>query len=186
MAHGPEKKREARRLYVIERRSLPTISKAIGVKPSTLSQWKRKAKAAGDDWQAAREAHLVAGQGLESIMAATAERFVQLATQLMNQIERAIDASPDGEIANPGELVQMMTALSDAMTKMVASAGKLAPKVSELGVAQDVVRRLDEGAASGRAGRDRQGAGALYRRRLQVRGRDLHRSRLLRTCADER
>lgn len=38
----------------------------------------------------------------------------------------------------------MMTSLADAMTKMTTSAGKLAPKISELGVAQDVIKRLME------------------------------------------
>ena len=40
--------------------------------------------------------------------------------------------------------IKMMTSLADAMNKMTVSAGKLAPKISELGVAQDVVRRLME------------------------------------------
>ncbi len=38
----------------------------------------------------------------------------------------------------------MLVSLSDAMTKMAASAKRFAPKVSELGVAQDVMAKLLE------------------------------------------
>lgn len=40
------------------------------------------------------------------------------------------------------EKVGMLVSLSDAMTKMAASAKRFAPKVSELGVAQDVMAKL--------------------------------------------
>lgn len=142
MAHAPEAKREARRLYVIERLALPAIETAIGVKASTVSRWKREAKTAGDDWQLAREAHLIAGQGLDAIMAATAERYVAVATKALAAIERAIDACGEDEFADPEALVKSLTALSDGMAKMTASAGRLAPRISQLGVAQDVLRRL--------------------------------------------
>ena len=37
-----------------------------------------------------------------------------------------------------------MASLSDAFNKMVASAGRVAPKISELGVANDVLQRQAE------------------------------------------
>ena len=138
MAHAPELKRQARQRYVVERMALPAIEAAIGVKASTLSQWKRAALSSGDDWEQARKAHLVAGEGLESIMSATAERFVTLASAQMDRIDEFVRANPDYP---PNEIVGMLSSLSDAMTKAVSAAGRLAPRMSQLGVAEDVLRR---------------------------------------------
>lgn len=138
MAHPADKKREARRRYVIERLSLPGVEAAIGVRASTISKWKREAKAGGDDWEQARKAHLVAGEGLESIMAATAERFVTLASTQMDRIDERLKAEPD---LDPAGVVMLLASLSDAMSKAVSAAGRLAPRISQLGVAQDVLQR---------------------------------------------
>lgn len=131
---GADLKREARRRYVIERQALPTIAAAIGVSEGTVSRWKRAALASGDDWQGRRQAHLVAGEGLESVVAATVEDFVMLAQATIVALKGQEDA--------PEKRAQTLASLADAMGKMVSAAGRLAPKTSELGVAQDVIRRL--------------------------------------------
>ena len=133
--HGPEKKREARQRYVNQRQNLPTIGDAIGVPAGTISQWKRRAKARGDDWQAAREAHLIAGEGLDSVVSSTVEDFVMLAQETIGQLKGDKELSAE-------KRADLLAKLADPMGKMVASAGRLAPKISELGVAQDVLRRL--------------------------------------------
>ena len=138
MAHDPALRREARRRYVIERESLPTIERTIGVKQSTLSRWKRDGAASGDDWALARKAQLLAGEGLEATVAEVTEQFALLAAKMMDRIK---EIAKDDEV-DPRQLVAMMTQLSDATTKMVRSAGRLAPRMSELGIAQDVLRRL--------------------------------------------
>jgi len=135
MAHGLDKKREARRRYVIERQSLPTIAAALGTSEGSVSRWKREAKAVGDDWHARRQAHLIAGEGLESVVAATVEDFVMLAQSTVGALKLDDELSAEKK-------AQLLASLADAMGKMVASAGRLAPKISELGVAQDVIRRL--------------------------------------------
>ena len=141
MAHAPEKVREARRLFVVERMALPSIEVAIGVKASTVSRWKRKAKAGGDDWDLARKACLVAGEGLGPIMAATAERFVSIASQQMERID-ALREIESEESPAPEKIVSMLASLADSMTKAVGAAGRLAPHVTQLGVAQDVLARM--------------------------------------------
>lgn len=140
MAHAPEKRSEARRRFVIDRESLPAIEKAIGVKASTLSRWKRAAKASGDDWDMMRQAHLLAGDGLEAVVSGVAEQFATLAARMMDRLR---DIAKDEDV-EPAALVTLMTQLSDATTKMVSSAGKLAPRISQLGVAHDVLERLAE------------------------------------------
>lgn len=135
MAHDPAHKREARRRYVIERQSLPTIEAALGVKQSTLSRWKREALAAGDDWEQFRKAHLVAGEGIESVLAATVEDFVMFAQATMLKLKST-------EEAEPAASIDMLAKIADATGKMVAASGRLAPRLSELGIAQDVLARL--------------------------------------------
>ena len=135
MAHAPELKREARRRYVIERQSLPTIEAALNVNQRTLSRWKAEALTAGDDWEQFRKAHAIAGEGLESVLAATVEDFVMFAQMTVTGLK-------DQEGIEASEKIALLAKLADATGKMVASAGRLAPRLSELGIAQDVLSRL--------------------------------------------
>lgn len=135
MTAPADKKREARRRYVIERQSLGTIAAALGVSEGTVSRWKREAKSAGDDWQIRREAHLVAGEGLESVVSAVAEDLVMLSQAVI----RDVKAEEDMPAAKKAAL---LASVADAMGKAVSCAGRLAPKISEFGVAQDVIQRL--------------------------------------------
>lgn len=134
MAYSPDKKKKAREFYVFKRQSMPTIALALGVKVTALRRWKREALARSDDWDAARSGHLVAGQGLEAIVAATIEDFVILTQATIEDIKEAK--------GQPDVRVKQLVALADAMTKAVAAAGRLTPRISELGVAQDVLKRL--------------------------------------------
>ena len=135
MAAGAEKKRQARRRYIFDRQSIPTIAVALGVSQSSISRWKRDAKTKGDDWSAARSAHMVAGQGLEAVVSDVVEEFVTL-------FQATIEDIKTSEKLDASDRVKLMASLSDAFNKMVASAGRVAPKISELGVANDVLMRL--------------------------------------------
>jgi hypothetical protein len=135
MAQNEDKKRQARKRYIYERQSVPTIRLALGVSESSVRRWKRDAKAAGDDWDVARSATMLAGDGLESVVAAVVEDFVILFQATVEQIKSA-------ENMDAGARVKLMASLSDAFNKMVASAGRVAPKISELGVANDVLQRM--------------------------------------------
>ena len=64
------------------------------------------------------------------------EDFMILAQSLLEEIKH-------GQISMEVK-VKHLVSLADAMTKMTAAAGKLAPKISELGVAQDVMQQLFE------------------------------------------
>lgn len=111
-----------------------TIAEAYGISEATFGRWKKKARDEGDDWDAARAASVIAGQGIEAVVSSVLEDFMLQAHALMEEIKGeglAVDAK-----------IKHMVALADAMTKMTASAGRLAPKLSELGVAQAVVQEL--------------------------------------------
>lgn len=136
MAYTHKQKRDARDRYVFKRQAIMSIAHAIGVTASTIRRWKREALARHDDWDQLRKAMLVSGQGLESVVASTMEEFVLLTKSTIEDIKVA----KTDHVTRVKELV----ALADAMTKAVSAAGRLTPKLSELGIAQDVLKRLSE------------------------------------------
>lgn len=135
MAHDDDKKREARKRFVHERLALPTLSVAIGVPESTLRRWKREARERGDDWDQARAAGLVAGEGFAGLVSVVLEDFVTQFQATMELLKTSDDIAP-------ADRVKLMASLADALNKTVSSAGRAAPKISELGVAWDVLKRL--------------------------------------------
>lgn len=137
MAHGADKKREARKRYVFDRQALPVVALAIGASEATVGRWKREARDAGDNWDTARSAQTIAGEGLQALVMTVVEDYV---VQHQATIEML---RTDAELS-PGEKAKVLASLADAFQKTVASAGRLTPKVSELGVAMDVLRRLAE------------------------------------------
>nr|WP_321460413.1 DUF1804 family protein [uncultured Cohaesibacter sp.] len=137
MAHKDEKRIDARRAYIWDQQSVPVIALSIGVSEATVRRWKRDAKQSGDNWDVARAAHMMAGEGLETVVSGVVEQFVTLFKATIEQLQ------DDGNLS-PEERVKAMASLSDAFNKMVASAGRVAPKISELGVANDVLQRQAE------------------------------------------
>ena len=136
MAADSDLKRKARSEYIYKRKTQAMIALAIGVSASTIRRWKAAAKKRGDDWDVARAAHMVAGEGLDAVITTVVEDFMIMAQNMIEELKE-----PNQPL---DKRVQQITSLADAMNKMTASAGKLAPKISELGVAQDVLRRLIE------------------------------------------
>jgi transposase-like protein len=137
MAHGADIQREARRRYVADRQSLPIIALAIGVSESTVARWKRTARSTGDNWDAARAAGTVAGDGLDTLIADLIQDYVI-------QHQAAIDALKDAKDMEPAERAQILASLADALSKTVSSAGRLSPKLSKLGVAMDVLKLMGD------------------------------------------
>ena len=111
-----------------------TIATAYGLSEATVGRWKKAAKAAGDDWDKARTAHVIAGEGVEVVVSSVVEDF-------MIQAQAILDEIRDG-MHTTREKVDMLVSPSDAMTKMAAAAKRFAPKISEFGVAQDVMAKL--------------------------------------------
>lgn len=134
MSSEKETRRKARSDYVYRRMTGATIALALNISQATFGRWKKAAKAAGDDWDIARSASIIAGEGIETVVSSVVEDFMIMAQSLLEEIKT-------GDLTME-QKVKHLVALADAMTKMTASAGKLAPKISELGVAQDVMRHL--------------------------------------------
>ena len=136
MASSDDIRRKARSDFVYRRMTGKTISLAYDISEATFGRWKKAAKAAGDDWDLARSASVIAGEGMEAVVSSVLEDFMIQAQSLLEDIKSG-DLPID-------QKVRHLVALADAMTKMTASAGRLAPKISELGVAQDVMKHLLE------------------------------------------
>ncbi|MDN5785734.1 DUF1804 family protein [Pseudorhodobacter sp.] len=127
-------RRKARSDYVYRRMMQSTIAMAYGVSEATVGRWKKAAKEDGDDWDKARTAHVIAGEGVEVVVSSVVEDFMIQAQAILDEIKTGSHSTQ--------EKVGMLVSLSDAMTKMAAAAKRFAPKVSELGVAQDVMGKL--------------------------------------------
>ncbi|MDH0908022.1 DUF1804 family protein [Rhizobium pusense] len=136
MSSEQDKRRKARADYVYRRMTGATIAMTLNISVATFGRWKKAAKEAGDDWDVARTASIIAGEGIETVVSTVIEDFMIMAQSVLEEIKT-------GELSLD-QKVKSLVALADAMTKMTASAGKLAPKISELGVAQDVMQYLVE------------------------------------------
>jgi hypothetical protein len=134
MAHDAATRREARAKYIYERLTLPQIALAVGASEPTVRRWKAEARADGDDWDQARVASSMAGQGLERIVTQVVQDYVVQHQATIEQLKTA-------EI-DPADKAKILAALADSFNKTVSAAGRLTPKISELGVAMDVLDRL--------------------------------------------
>lgn len=131
-----EIKRKIRSDYVHRRMPATTIAALQKISPSTIGRMKKAAKKKGDDWDAARSASIIAGQGMDTVVSTIVEDFLLQAQALQETIK-------DDELS-PEAKVKCLIGLADAMIKMTSAAKRLAPKISELGVAQDVLKQMLE------------------------------------------
>jgi len=137
MAHGEEKIRAVRASYVFDQLGLEIAAMKHGIPEATARRWKRDAKQAGDDWDKARSAQMIAGGGIEDVVRQTLAVVVQ---QVQATVE-AIQANPD---MPPADKVQALASLADAYNKLMAASKRLMPETDKLAVAMDVVKRMAE------------------------------------------
>lgn len=135
MAHDDATKREVRKQYVHQRLALTSIALTSGVPLATINRWKREAKEGGDDWDKARSGALIAGEGISALIAQSIEEFTVQFQSVMDELKGDCNLSA-------AEKVKLLATLSDAFNKTVAAASRAAPKLSELGIAYDVLQRL--------------------------------------------
>lgn len=136
MSDRDDKRRKARSDFVNRRMTLATIATVHSVSEATVGRWKKAAKENGDDWDLARSAHAIAGNGVEAVASSVIEDYFIQAQEVMNEIKL-------GGLT-PGDKVDLLAKLADSTVKMAAAAKRFAPNISELGVAQDVLAKLLE------------------------------------------
>lgn len=136
MSPRDDLRRKARSDYIYRRMTLSTIAVAYSIHEGTVGRWKKADKEKGDDWDKARTANVLAGEGTEVVISSVVEEYMILAQAIVDEIKN------DVEPHTTKEKVDMLVSLADATTKMAAASKRFAPKISELGVAQDVIAKM--------------------------------------------
>lgn len=137
MAHGDDVRRKVRAAYVFDQLGLEIAAVKEGVPEATARRWKREAKAAGDDWDRARSAQLLAGGGIEEVVRQTLAVVVQ-------QVQATVETIQINTDIAPAEKVQMLASLADAYNKLIAASKRMMPETDKLAVGMDVLKRLAE------------------------------------------
>lgn len=137
MAHSDDTRRAVRAAFVFDQLGLEIAAVKNDVPVATARRWISEARKAGDDWEKARAAQMMAGGGVEAIARQTMAMFSQQAqaTMLMLQSDTAL---------SPLDRAKAMASLADSFTKLVSANGRLMPETDKLAVAMDVVKRLRE------------------------------------------
>ena len=135
MAYKQEIINQARSAYVYEALSLTAIADRLSLPLSTINRWKRASLKNGDDWDKARAAARLSGQGAEAVTVAVLEDFVLLFQSTLNDIKLSTDLTPL-------EKAEIISRLSDAYTKTINAAAKGSPKLNKLAIAMEVLQLL--------------------------------------------
>lgn len=135
MAHGPEARAAVRAAYVHQALPIEQAAAAGGVPEATARNWKRRAKRMGDDWDRARAASYMSGQGADTVMMTVLQHILTLTQSTLEHLNAADDIDPLAR-------VEAVSRLSDAYHKTAAAIAKTNPRLSRLSVAMDVLERL--------------------------------------------
>lgn len=135
MAYSQQTINQARAAYVYEALNIEAVSERFNVPRSTVTRWKKTALQNGDDWDRARAAARLSGQGAEAVTTAVLEDFMLLFQGTMEGVKKA------GEMP-PLEKAEIISRLSDAYTKTISAAAKSSPKLNKLSIAMEVLQLL--------------------------------------------
>lgn len=137
MAHSDDTRRAVKAAYVFDQLALELAAVKHGVPVATARRWKQEARRAGDDWDKARGAQLIAGGSMEDVVRQTMAAMVQQVQATME----ALQTNPD---MPPLAKTQALASLADSYNKLLAANRRLMPETDKLAVAMDVIRRLLE------------------------------------------
>lgn len=135
MAHSQKTITQARAAYVYDSLNIDNISGRFNVSRGTVMRWKKTALKNGDDWDRARAAARLSGQGAEAVTAAVMEDFVLLFQSTLTDIKASQDIKPL-------ERAEVLSRLADAYTKTMNAVAKGNPKLDKLSFAADMLRDL--------------------------------------------
>ncbi len=124
-----------RRLYV---EGMPLNGAAItaGVSYDTAQDWKRRAKAKGDDWDDARAAYRISEQGIDDLNQQLVEDFARQVLTTTRELENATIPASDK--------AQLLAQLADAYAKFSKAFSRVNPQFSALAVALDTLTLVAE------------------------------------------
>jgi uncharacterized membrane protein len=137
MAHDDNIKRKVRAAYIYDCVELTTAADINQVPLPTARRWKLDAKKAGDDWDKARGAQLLAGGAVDDVVRQTLTMMIRNVQGTMSQIEQNLEMPPD-------EKVRLLATASDAFAKNAAALRRFAPETDALAIRLDVLKKLAE------------------------------------------
>lgn len=135
MAHSQETRDRVRQLY-IEGMPLNGAAVTCGVSYDTARDWKRNAKAKGDDWDTARAAYRISDQGMDDLNKQLVEDFARQVITTTRELEQA--KMPANDKAT------ILAQLSDAYAKFSKAFGRINPQFTGLSVSLDTLKTLAE------------------------------------------
>ncbi|AAP95457.1 DNA-binding protein [[Haemophilus] ducreyi] len=135
MAHDVEVKNAVRGAYVFDRLSLEMAAEKAGVSFGTARRWKANAESNGDNWDKARDVHVMASGGIENIAQGLLTGFLIKYRKLMSELEE------NTEMATAAK-VEALSALADSFAKMTASSKKLLPETSAMATAMRAIEMM--------------------------------------------
>jgi len=137
MAHGEEVRRKVRSSFVFDGLELPAAASLHDVPEATARYWKRKARAAGDDWDKARGAQFLAGGSVEEVLRQTMALMIRQVQATIGAVEQDLEMAP-------AEKTQLLASCADSTAKLTATMRRMMPETDALAVRMDVLRRLAE------------------------------------------
>ena len=102
---------------------------------STARNWKRAAKAAGDDWDVARTAKQISSGSVAEVMQTVIAGLAQQFAATIQTLEDQTDMEPMAK-------ANILLKVADAFVKTMAAASKGNPKLDRLGTAMEVLQML--------------------------------------------
>ena len=134
MAHPPEMKQKLRASYIYEGLGLERSAQKWNISSRSASRWKQEAVEAGDDWDKARAASMLAGEGAEAVSRVVLEEFLKLFQSTMVEITI-------GKL-EPMDKAEGLSRLADAYAKTMRAIQRSAPELNRLAVASEVLQLL--------------------------------------------
>ena len=116
MAHPPETSAKLRAAYVYDRLGLEAAAEKAGVSIATARRWKRDAETSGDDWERARSAARLAGDGTQTLAQLILDDYLMLHQATIEGVKTATDVPPI-------QRAEILSRLADAFTKTMAAMG---------------------------------------------------------------
>ncbi len=136
MAH-PKETQLALRAAFLSGSPLELAAVQCGIGSATARRWKADALAQGDDWDKFQKASMiVAGGGFDAAMGRVAAAVILRAEAIMEQL------GADDEV-DAVSAAKAIASLADSLGKAKAAMRSLMPETDRLGVAMEIIKRLD-------------------------------------------
>lgn len=135
MAYDLKFKALVRNSYVFEALGLEASANKHNIPFGTCAKWRKQAALEGDDWDKARAAAHMAGEGIETLSQMMLSTFVTLYHTIVEQINE--DKNMKGDVK-----AEALSRMSDAYHKTVAATTRGAPKLARLSIALELVEML--------------------------------------------